>query len=61
MSEKKALEKELKKLKKEKQELEKALKWEELKSQLFETMVDIAEKELDLPIKKKFGTKQFEK
>lgn len=25
------------------------------------TMVDIAEKEFDLPIRKKFGTKQFEK
>jgi len=55
------LEKELKLLKQKNQKLEKALKWEELKSQIYETMVDIAEKEFDLPIRKKFGTKQFEK
>ena len=57
----KALEKELKLLKQKNQKLEKALKWEELKTKVYETMVDIAEKEFDLPIRKKFGTKQFEK
>ena len=57
----KALEKQIKQLQKEKKELEKSLKWEEIKSQLFEKMVEVAERELDLPIRKKFGTKQFEK
>ena len=57
----KALEKQIKQLQKEKKELEKSLKWEEIKSQLFEKMVEVAERELELPIRKKFGTKQFEK
>lgn len=57
----KALEKELKQLKKEKQELEKALKWEGLKRKVYEKMIDIAEEEFNLPIRKKFGTEQSEK
>ena len=57
----KALEKENKKLLKEKQELEKALEWADLKRQVYEKMVDIAERDLHLPIRKKFGTKQSEK
>ncbi len=60
-SKEKSLEQQLKKLQKEKKELEQALEWAQLKSHVYETMVDVAEKELNLPIRKKFGTKQSEK
>lgn len=40
-------------------ELEKALFIAELKAELFETMVDIAETELKIPIRKKYGPQQF--
>jgi hypothetical protein len=39
-------------------ELEKQLKEAELKAIAFSTMVDIAEKEFKIPIRKKFNTKQ---
>jgi hypothetical protein len=39
-------------------ELEKQLKESELKAIAFSTMVDIAEKEFKIPIRKKFNTKQ---
>ena len=57
----KALEKENKALLKENKELEKALEWADLKRQVYEKMVDIAERDLHLPIRKKYGTKQSEK
>ena len=60
-SKEKSLEEQLKKLQKEKKELEQALEWAQLKSHVYETMIDVAEKELNLPIRKKFGTKQSEK
>jgi len=44
-------------LKKRIAELEKQLKEAELKAIAFSTMVDIAEKEFNIPIKKKFNTK----
>lgn len=40
-------------------ELEKALYVAELKAELFETMVDIAETELKIPIRKKYGPQQL--
>jgi transposase-like protein len=40
-------------------ELEKALYIAELKAELFETMVDIAETELKIPIRKKYGPQQL--
>lgn len=40
-------------------ELEKALFVAELKAELFETMVDIAETELKIPIRKKYGPQQL--
>ena len=39
-------------------ELEKALEYEKLKSLAYNTMIDIAEKEFNIPIRKKPGTKQ---
>jgi transposase len=44
-------------LKKRIAELEKQLKDAEMKAIAFSTMVDIAEKELNIPIRKKFNTK----
>ncbi len=44
-------------LKKRISELEKQLKDAELKAIAFSTMIDIAEKELQIPIRKKFNTK----
>ena len=44
-------------LKKRIAELEKQLKDAELKAIAFSTMVDIAEKEFNIPIRKKFNTK----
>jgi transposase len=39
-------------------ELEKALEYEKLKSLAYSTMIDIAEKEFNIPIRKKPGTRQ---
>lgn len=44
-------------LKKRIQDLEKQLKEAELKAIAFSTMVDIAEKEFKIPIRKKYNTK----
>jgi hypothetical protein len=44
-------------LKKRITELEKQLKDAEMKAIAFSTMVDIAEKEFNIPIRKKFNTK----
>jgi hypothetical protein len=44
-------------LKKRIEELEKQLKDAEMKALAYSTMIDIAEKELKIPIKKKFNTK----
>jgi len=38
--------------------LEKALELEKLRSRGFEVMIDVAEKQLNIPIRKKAGTKQ---
>lgn len=38
--------------------LKKALELEKLRSQAYKTMVDLAEKEFNIPIRKKSGTKQ---
>jgi hypothetical protein len=38
--------------------LEKQLEWEKLKSQTLDTMITIAERELNIDIRKKHGTKQ---
>jgi transposase-like protein len=38
--------------------LEKQLEWEKLKSQTLNTMITIAERELNIDIRKKHGTKQ---
>lgn len=38
-------------------ELERALKWEKMRSHALETMIDIAEKQ-GMPVRKKFGAKQ---
>jgi len=38
--------------------LEKALEMEKLRSRGFEVMIDVAEKQLNIPIRKKAGTKQ---
>ena len=48
-------------LKKRITELEKQLKESEMKAIAYSTMVDIAEKEFNIPIKKKFNTKPSEK
>jgi hypothetical protein len=48
-------------LKKRIEELEKQLKNAEMKAIAFSTMIDIAEKELKIPIRKKFNTKPSKK
>jgi len=48
-------------LKKRIEELEKQLKDAEMKSIAFSTMVDIAEKEFNIPIRKKYNTKPSKK
>jgi transposase-like protein len=50
--------KELEALKRQNAELKKKLEYAELKATAYELMVDIAEKELGIDIKKKSGTKQ---
>jgi len=57
----KELQARIKELEKQKAELEKSLEWERIKSHTFETMIKIAEKELEIPIRKKPGAKQSEK
>lgn len=59
MSKKELTEQEFEKLQLEKRiaELEKQLKEAELKAIAFSTMVDIAEKEFKIPIRKKYNTK----
>lgn len=42
-------------------QLEDQLEYEKLRSEAYETMIRIAEKEFKLPIKKKFGAKQSRK
>jgi len=41
--------------------LKKNLKEEQLKNKIYVKMVDIAERDLNIPIRKKYGTKQSEK
>ncbi|MCO5239335.1 MAG: helix-turn-helix domain-containing protein [Chitinophagaceae bacterium] len=41
--------------------LEKQLEWEKLRSHALETMINVAERELNIDIRKKHGTKQSEK
>ncbi len=41
--------------------LEKELEWEKQKSHALDTMINIAERELNIDIRKKHGTKQSEK
>jgi transposase-like protein len=53
-----AEQKELESLKKQNAELKKQLEYAELKATAFEIMVDVAEKQLGVSIKKKPGTKQ---
>jgi hypothetical protein len=48
-------------LKKRVEELEKQLKDAEIKAIAFSTMVDIAEKEFNIPIRKKYNTKPSKK
>ncbi len=60
-SKEKALMERIKQLEKKNKELEKALDWEQIKSLAFETMIQIAEDELDITIKKKPGAKPSEK
>ena len=38
--------------------LEKQLEWEKLKSHALDTLINVAERELDIDIRKKHGTKQ---
>lgn len=60
-SEKKALQQRIKALEKENAALKKHLEWVELKSFTFETMIKVAEDELDIPLRKKYGAKPFKK
>ena len=41
--------------------LEKQLEWEKLRSHALDTMINVAERELNINIRKKHGTKQSEK
>ena len=49
---------EISRLKEKIKQLEDQLEYEKLRSEAYETMIRIAEKEFKLPIKKKFGAKQ---
>ena len=55
---KQQLEEELKKAKEENKRLKEALELEKLRSRAFNTMIDVAEKSFNIPIRKKAGTKQ---
>lgn len=59
MSEKK--EKTVEQLKNEIEQLNRQLNYEKLKSKVLDTMIDIAESEFKIPIRKKPGAKQFKK
>ena len=48
-------------LKLEIEQLKYQLEYEKLKSEAFNTMIDIAEQEFKIPIRKKYGAKQFKK
>jgi len=48
-------------LEQEHKQLKKDFKNEQLKNKIYVKIVDIAERDLDIPIRKKYGTKQFEK
>lgn len=54
-------EKEVRRLAKQVQELEKQLKEAELRAQVYDKMIDVAERELNISIRKKFVTKQSKK
>lgn len=56
---KQQLEDELKKAKEENSRLKEALELEKLRSRAFDTMIDVAEKNFNIPIRKKVGTKQY--
>jgi len=60
-SDKKAMQDRIKALEKENAALKKQLDWTELKSYTYETMIKIAEKDFDIPLRKKLGAKQFKK
>lgn len=49
---------ELEALKAKVAELEKQLKYEKMKAEAYDTMIDIAEKKFSIPIRKKPGAKQ---
>ena len=49
---------ELQALKKKVAELEKQLKYQEMRADAYDTMIDIAEKKFNIPIRKKAGAKQ---
>jgi transposase-like protein len=49
---------EIARLREKVKQLEDQLEYEKLRSEAYETMIRIAEKEFNLPIKKKFGAKQ---
>jgi transposase len=51
----------LKELQKRIKELEQALEQSELKAYAYSVMVDLAEKEFNIPIKKKYGSKPLTK
>ena len=55
---KQQLEEDLKKAKEENKRLKEALELEKLRSRAFDTMIDVAEKSFNIPIRKKAGTKQ---
>ena len=41
--------------------LEKQLEWQKLRADALDTMINVAEKQLEIPIRKKPGTQQSEK
>ena len=49
---------ELEALQKEVADLKKQLKYQEMRADAYDTMIDIAEKKLNIPIRKKAGAKQ---
>ena len=55
---KQLLEEELKEMKAENKRLQEALELEKLRSRAFDTMIDVAEANFNIPIRKKAGTKQ---
>lgn len=57
----KKLEQQLKKLEQKHKQLEKDFKDEQLKNKIYVKIVDIVERDLNIPVRKKYGTKQSEK